>query len=81
MSQQLLAFRLAKPAEALTDTGVDAVYDPATQMSWYGGSRPLAVSCFHHCCAFRGALGCNAYGSYCTLWNYSSQLWHYHCRS
>ena len=69
MSQQLLAFRLAKPVEP---TEIEAaVYDPQTQTAmWYGGSRPLAVKCTWDAITFVcRRTGCNAYGSYCTTWN------------
>jgi hypothetical protein len=83
MSKQLFAFRLAKPIEAPTDTGVGAVYDPNTQAAvWYGGSTPLAVYCTRRCwCCIGCALGCNAYGSYCTRWNYNSWCCYYRCDS
>lgn len=74
MSQQLLAFRLAKPVEP-TKVEAAAVYDPQTQTTmWFGGSRPMAIKCTWNSvlpcpCACWGHTGCNAYGSYCTTWN------------
>lgn len=67
MSQQLFAFRLAKPAEYSADEVQEGEYDPQTQTTvWEGDNRPLGITCSKF--VLGGRIYCKTYnGSRCCL--------------
>jgi hypothetical protein len=70
MDSQLLAFRLARPAELAADP-IGFSYDPQSQMATWSGNGAANASLY---CTRRtsgpgvGSYRCNAYGNYCTTW-------------
>jgi hypothetical protein len=72
MNSKLLAFRVARPVEAMSDDLTEYSYDPRTQTAvWNGTGRAAA---YYYCSGNGSANKCNAYGYYCNTWNGKGSL-------
>lgn len=75
MSSKMLAFRVARPVEAVGGEVAEFSYDPRTQTAVWNGTGRASAS-FLYCTGGGTAKDCNAYGYYCTTWGGSG---HYKC--
>jgi hypothetical protein len=72
MNSKLLAFRVARPVQAMGEDLTEYSYDPQTQTAvWNGTGRAAA---YLYCTGGGDALHCNAYGFYCNTWGGKGKL-------